>query len=362
MDPEDVQPIVGRRQVFQNLERIIIDEMSMVRADLLDSIDHSLRINRDQDIPFGGVKVVMIGDFLQLPPIVSDEEEMILEGRGYQNPYLVAARVIQNLHVRFVEMTKVYRQDDQDFIRLLGELRVGGDVENVVNSLNRMCYKPHRKDVIPIILTSTNERADSYNRSRLAALHSRLFNYDGILQGEFLRLTTRRENRLPVPLRLELKEGARIIMVKNDPAQRWVNGSLGTVSRAEANCVWVRLDGNTNEHQISREKWEKIAYRWSQAENRIVPEVVGSYSQLPLRAAWAVTIHKAQGLTLEDVRVDFGTGAFAPGQAYVAVSRAKAPAGLSLARPLTVADVKVDPTLLAVTEEISKRSVPWAGQ
>jgi ATP-dependent exoDNAse (exonuclease V) alpha subunit len=149
------------------------------------------------------------------------------------------------------------------------------------------------------------------------------------------------------------------MMIKNDPGQRWVNGSLGTVTGTKPNSVTVCLDGASGEYETGREKWEKIAYRWCEAENRIVPEVIGSYSQLPLKAAWAVTIHKAQGLTLEDVRVDLGAGAFASGQAYVALSRAKRTAGLSLARPLAVADVRVDPILLAVTEEISARSTPW---
>ena len=251
-------------------------------------------------------------------------------------------------------------QNDPKFIRLLGNIRIGSEVESAVNSINEMCYRSHRGSATPIILTPTNERADSYNQRKLAALQSRVFTYSGILQGAFLTERPKNDGKLPVPLRLELKVGARIIMVKNDPVQRWVNGSLGTVTRTDPNCVWVRLDGVDGEYQINRERWEKIVYRWSQAERRIIPEVVGSYSQLPLKAAWAVTIHKAQGLSLEEVRVDFGTGAFAHGQAYVALSRAKTTAGLSLARPLAVADVKVDPMLLAVTEEISNRSTPWA--
>jgi hypothetical protein len=360
IDTDKIEPTIGRRQIYQNLDRIIIDEMSMVRADMLDAIDRSLRVNRGNNVPFGGVKIVMIGDFLQLPPIVGNEEERVLADLGYETPpYIVRARVLQNLRVRFVEMTRVYRQTDPDFIRLLGDIRIGEDIENAVNSINEMCYRPHRTSATPIILTATNERADSYNLRKLAALPSRTFLYSGILQGAFLTEKSQKDDKLPVPLRLELKVGTRVIMVKNDPGQGWVNGSLGTVTRTEPNCVWVCLDGMEGEHQIGRERWEKIAYRWSQTENRVIPEVVGSYSQLPLKAAWAVTIHKAQGLSLEDVRVDFGTGAFAPGQAYVALSRAKTPAGLSLARPLAVADVKVDPTLLAVTEEISKISTPW---
>jgi len=237
----------------------------------------------------------MIGDLLQLPPIVSTEEAGILADCGYETPYIVSAKILQNLPVRFVEMTKVLRQNDPEFIRILGDIRIGRDVENAVNSINAMCYGPHRKPVTPIILTATNGNADCYNRAKLAALPSRSFTYRGILQGAF-----NQEKRLPVPMHLELKVGARVIMVKNDSGHRWVNGSLATVTRTEPSCVWVCLDGNLGEYQIYRERWEKVAYRWSRAENRIVAEVVGSYSQLPLKAAWAVTIHKAQGLTLEN--------------------------------------------------------------
>jgi ATP-dependent DNA helicase PIF1 len=358
IDPSNLEPVIGRRHIYQNLERLIIDEMSMVRADLLDAIDVSLRMHRKNGTPFGGVKVVMIGDFLQLPPVVKNEERPILEDLGYLYPHLVASKVLQNLRVRFVEMTKVYRQNDPQFIQLLGDIRLGRNLESAVNAINRTCYGPHRNAVTPIVLTPRNDEADRLNRTKLEALPSPIFRYKGIIQGSY----NLERDPLPVPLYLDLKEGARIIMVRNDPGQRWVNGSLGVVNRTEPNCVRICLDGKTEEYEITKQKWEKIKYCWNQAENRIIPEVVGSYSQLPLKLAWAVTIHKAQGLTLENARIDFGSGAFAPGQAYVALSRVTSLEGLSLVRPLSVADVKVDPTSLDVTEEISRRSIPWVDQ
>ena len=188
------------------------------------------------------------------------------------------------------------------------------------------------------------------------ALPGPTYTYTGIFQGQFNQGT---DNLLPVPLRLELKVGARVIMVKNDPGHQWVNGSLATVTRAEPNCLWVLLDGKPNECTVERVHWDKIEYRWNVAENRIVPEVVGSYTQMPLKAAWAITIHKAQGLTLENIRVDLQTGAFASGQTYVALSRAKSLAGLSLAHPLAVADVLVDQFLLNFDEEIDLRAMIW---
>lgn len=355
VDPQDIVPLPGRLHLFRNLDRIIIDEMSMVRADLLDAIDVSLRVNRQSDLPFGGVKIILIGDLLQLPPVVPNEEEEILQDRGYETPYIVSARVLQRLRVRFVEMRTVYRQKDEEFIQMLASLRVGGEIGSVVDSINERCHGPHRRTETPIILTATNAKADSYNQEKLLALPGRMFTYEGILQGNF----NLKEDKLPAPIRLELKAGARVVLVKNDHGKRWVNGSLATVTRTNPNSVWVRLDGKGEELEVKKEKWDRIEYRWNHAENRIAAQVVGSYSQVPVKAAWAMTIHKAQGLTLENVRVDLGAGAFASGQAYVALSRDKSLNGLSLARQLTPSDVRVDPTLLAVVEEIVRHAVGW---
>lgn len=238
---------------------------------------------------------------------------------------------------------------------MLASLRVGEGVEDVVESINDRCHGPHRQTVTPIILTATNARADSYNQRKLFALPGRMFTYTGTLQGSF-RLE---EDKLPAPIRLELKVGARVVLVKNDPGHRWVNGSLGTVARTDPNSIYVRLDGKNEDTEVNRERWDRIKYRWNHAENRIVPEIVGSYTQIPVKLAWAMTIHKAQGLTLDNVRIDLGGGAFASGQAYVALSRAKSLSGLSLARQLTPADVRVDPALLAVAEEIVRHATCW---
>ena len=354
INPEDIRPSPGRRLLYQKLERVIIDEMSMVRADLLDAIDHSLRINRGNEAPFGGVKIVLIGDFLQLPPIVTSEEEEILAHRGYKTSCVVGAHVLQELRFKSRELCTVHRQDDPRFIRMLADLRVGNNVENVVNALNAECYAPHRRSVTPIVLTATNARADSHNQAKLAALPGPVATYKGIIHRAFP------EKDFPAPVHLQLKKEARVILVKNDPRRRWVNGSLATVTRTEANSVWVRLDGRSDECEVAREKWDKVKYLWSQTENRIITEIVGSYSQLPLKAAWAITIYRSQGLTFEDVRVDLQTGTFASGQAYVALSRVRSLAGLSLAHPLAAADVRVDPDLLAATEEIARRASAWA--
>jgi len=356
VDPQDIVPLPGRLHLFRNLDRIIIDEMSMVRADLLDAIDVSLRVNRQTDLPFGGVKIILIGDLLQLPPVVPQEEEEILKDRGYETPYIVSAKVLQRLRVRFVEMRNVFRQADEEFIQMLASLRVGSGIERVVDSINERCHGPHGRPATPVILTATNERADSYNRRKLAALPGRMFVYEGTIQGNF----TRQKDKLPAPIRLELKAGARVVLVKNDSGKRWVNGSLATVTRTNPNSVCVRLDGKSDELEVTREKWDRIEYRWKHAENRIAAEVVGSYIQIPVKAAWAMTIHKAQGLTLDDVRIDLGAGAFASGQAYVAISRVRSLSGLSLASRLTPADIRVDPTLLAVAEEIVRHAVGWA--
>ena len=352
---EDIAPIPSRQQLYQNLECIIIDEMSMVRADLLDSIDCTLRVNRGNNAPFGGVKIVLIGDLLQLPPVVTNADAEILANMGYETPYIVSAKALRNIRVRFVELPTVYRQDDEEFIQMLADLRLGKNVENVVNAINEKCYGPHRLSMTPIILTATNAQADFHNQRKLSALPSPVSTYVGTIQGTF----NFNQDKFPAPMHLDLKIDTRVILVKNDPGQRWVNGSLATVTQTCPNSVWVRLDGRPDEYGINRVSWDKIEYRWSRGEGKIVPEVTGSYSQIPLKAAWAITIHKAQGLTLENVRIDLGSGAFASGQAYVALSRVKSLAGLSLRHRLTVADVWVDPTLLFVTEEIARNAEIW---
>lgn len=336
---QEMKPVWGaKRQLMKNLQRLIIDEISMVRADLLDQINHALQINRGKRTLFGGVQVVMVGDFYQLPPVLPAREAEILQAAGYTRVSAVGAKCLAETQLAHITLQRVFRQTEQEFIALLGDIRRGENLAATLQTLNAHCVRPHRDGRIPMILTGHNAAADEYNEAQLRALKGRSQGYEGGIKGEF-NLST---DQLPAPQVLALKPQARVMLLKNDPDKRWVNGTLATVVRCGEKAVEVMPDGDNKSYEITPHKWERRRYNWNAAENVIESEAVGSYSQLPLKLAWASTIHKAQGLSLEDVRVDLSGGSFASGQAYVALSRATSLAGLSLTAPLTPAHILVD--------------------
>lgn len=332
--------------LFRRMTRLVIDEISMVRVDLIDAIDARLRAARKDERPFGGVQVVMVGDFLQLPPVVERRDHSLLSGLGYRTPFAFSARALERTPVTSVALNRVYRQDEQDFIEILGWIRTGDRLDEAMRLLNERCVGPHRAGRQPLLLTPTRGAAERYNQDGLRALPSPSAVFEGRIEG---KLEIDRD-RLPVPERLELRVGARVMAVKNDLQGRWVNGSLGTIVHMGDGQVSVRFDQDGSIHQVARAEWEKIRQEWDESTQRIESRRVGAYSQIPLIHAWAITIHKAQGLTLDDVRLDLGRGAFAPGQVYVGLSRVRSLAGLSLARPLGPTDIKADPMLLAFTD------------
>ncbi|TCT04290.1 ATP-dependent DNA helicase [Aquabacter spiritensis] len=337
LNPDEVKPRVQVRRLVKRLERLVIDEISMVRADLLDTVDRTLRLARDVDAPFGGVQMVLVGDFFQLPPVVPFAEQEMLARMGYGGPFAFDAKVLAERALARVPFTRVHRQSDPAFIAMLGALRSGLGLRDAMEALNEACVRPHRPGVQPVLLTPTNARADAYNQRGLAALGGEERVFSGLLKGEF----GLEGDRLPVPERLALKPGARVMALRNDPSRRWVNGSVGTIIGIGAHAALVRLDAGPTV-EIESFTWERLRYGWDEAAGRIEAQVVGTYSQLPLAPAWAMTMHKAQGLTLEDVRIDFESGAFAAGQAYVALSRARSLEGLSLVRPVRPSDIRFD--------------------
>jgi ATP-dependent exoDNAse (exonuclease V) alpha subunit len=328
--------------IIRRLDFIVIDEISMVRADLLDSVDYTLRIHRGQDAPFGGIPMLIVGDFLQLPPIVKNDEIPMLKNLGYQTRFAFAAKCMQNIVPNVIELTTVHRQTDVEFIELLGKVRVGEDVHSTIATLNRLCLHPHLTSNVPVLLTADNASAGLHNARGLKTLPGDTATYIGKINGKF-----EKGERLRAPEFLDLKIGARVMLVKNDSQKRWVNGSLATVIKLQPRSVWVRLDDNSFEHEVTIETWENIKYEWDFTENRVKANVIGTYSQIPLTLAWAITIHKAQGLTLADVRIDLGGGAFSEGQTYVALSRAKSIQGLSFEKPLKAGDVRVNSHLVS---------------
>ena len=301
------------------MTHLVIDEISMVRSDLLDAIDARLQEIRNSLEPFGGVQVVMVGDFLQLPPVVTQDDLRLLHGLGYKDRFAFNAHVLQDLPLTSITLDQVYRQDEVEFIDLLNKIRLGQADQDVIDRLNKTCFGPHRESATPLLLTPTRPAADKYNQLGLAALRPPVGTWKARVEGK-LNIA---KDKLPVPELLELRVGARVMAAKNDPGGRWINGSLGTVMSFDNSAVSVQFDSTGQTHPVERTKWEKVRQNWNAEAGRIDNEVIASYSQIPLIAAWAITIHKSQGLTLDDVRIDLGDGAFAPGQVYVALSRVR---------------------------------------
>ena len=352
---EDITPKKRLSSILHGIDIIVIDEISMVRADLLDVIDKTLRVNLDPEMPFGGKKLLLVGDFLQLPPVVEETDAPILRHRGYQYTHAFGAKCLfTRQQVRLIELSTVYRQSDPEFLELLHNVRNGHKLDDTVRRLNLRCHRQHRNAAMPITLTARKKAALDYNRQGLAALPGNPTRFLGTIEDDF-RVT---RDKLPAPEDLDLKKGARILMVKNDPEHRWVNGNLGTVSRLSESAIWVRLDGSSSETEVHQATWESIEYHYDRMTQRVNPVVVGTYTQFPIVPAWAMTIHKAQGLTLDDLRIDLGAGSFSPGQTYVALSRARSLDGLSFTQPLRVSDVMADTKLVEGVRKIAEAGSP----
>lgn len=343
---DEIQPVKGtvKSKIISKLQRLIIDEVSMVRADMLDKIDRALQVNRKNTRPFGGVQILMVGDFYQLPPVTKRAEVEVLQAAGYEDFSALGAKALRDLDVRVVELETIFRQKDPEFINLLGNIRSGQHLKGTLEFINDHFVRPHRAGHTPVMLTGNNAAADDYNRKGLAALTGPEHSFDGSLSGEYKVAAgpDGADEKLPAPMQLVLKAGARVMMLKNDPEKRWVNGSLGTVDRIDDDGIFVRIDDKAGTHDVGLAVWEQYQYTWNDATQKIENKRIGAYSQLPMKLAWASTIHKSQGLSLADVRIDMGLGAFETGQAYVALSRVTSAEGLSLVRPLMPADIKVN--------------------
>lgn len=334
-----------RIKLISNLDMIIIDEASMLRADLLDCIDVSLRHHRkEESLPFGGVQMVFIGDLYQLPPVVAGAEERDLFRNHYSSPYFFSAKALQNLEYTFLELEKVYRQKDNDFITLLNKVRDNSINNQELNILNLRCNPDCDTDIgadFVITLTTTNSAADEKNLVELKKLSAPPQSFSGELEGEF-------SNRsLPTQMELELKVGAQVMLLNNDPAGRWVNGSIGKVTQIAFDdlemddMLTVQLD-NGKSVKITKYSWNIHKYFFNEETQKIDTEIVGSFSQFPLRLAWAVTIHKSQGKTFEKVIIDIGRGTFAHGQIYVALSRCTSLEGITLKKPIEKRHIWMD--------------------
>src|SRR5687768_6785593 len=338
---------VNRRLVhlLKTVEVIIIDEVSMVRADVMDAIDISLRIHRRSAEPFGGVQMLFFGDLFQLPPVVASAEERQYFSSVYSSPYFFAANVFSHqVHVNMVELTKVYRQNERTFIRLLDAIRTMQFDYDDLDSLNERYLPEATIDEPFLTLCSVNSLANTINAQRLAEIEEPSYFFTADVKNEFnLKL-------YPAEYRLELKKDAQVVLLRNDPEKRFVNGSLAIITEINEERVVAKIskeDDTTIEIELPRMTWENTRYRISaDKENSIESEVIGSFTQYPVRLAWAVTIHKSQGKTYDRIAIDLGRGAFEHGQSYVALSRCRRLDGVYLKKRLTPRDIMVDETVV----------------
>lgn len=329
------------RELIRSLELIIIDEVSMVRADVIDAIDRILRAYcRYRSLPFGGVQILFVGDLYQLEPVITGEERGILD-RFYGTHFFFGAQVFRHTRAPItIELTKVYRQRDESFVDILDRVRCGRASQADIYALNQR-YQPDYQppeDELVITLGTKRRQVSAINEQKLSELKQPAHSFEGKLDGEFS------ESSLPTDKTLVLKEGAQVMLINNDRDRRWVNGTIGIVERIEPEegHIYVRLD-NGQIYLIEPNSWENVRYTYNEEERRIETEVIGSFLQYPLRLAWAITTHKSQGLTFDKVIIDFTDRAFASGQAYVALSRCRTLEGMYLRSPLSVRDAIVSP-------------------
>jgi len=322
------------RELLKKIDTIIIDEMSMLRADLLDGIDYALRINREQhDFPFGGVQIILFGDLFQLPPVVDRDIRGVMQ-KLYKSCYFFSANIIKGIKLKYVELHKIYRQKDENFIRLLNKIRVKQVDENDLKYLNERVNPSVTHESGIVTLTTTNSDANTINENCLAKITYKEFKYNAHICGKF------DETSYPAEVCLMLKKGAQVMLIKNDRDKRWVNGTIAEIADLSEAHIEVRIEDNI--YKVPKVSWEKIEYIYNPVEEKIEEKVIGSFEQYPLKLAWAITIHKSQGQTFKNLIIDMGFGAFTHGQTYVALSRCTSLEGIVLKRPIIYSDIIFD--------------------
>jgi tetratricopeptide (TPR) repeat protein len=332
-------------KLLQELELIIIDEISMVRADIIDFIDKILRVYcKNMRQPFAGKQMLFVGDIFQLEPVITGDTRDILR-MHYQLPYFFNADVFNEFSLVPIELRKVYRQSENNFINLLDRVRIGHPTSEDIAAINARVSNidNNAPDKMTMTIATRRDIVDSINDSRLDALPGAIHSYTGEIKDDFPM------NSIPTDMTLDLKIGAQVVFIKNDIHHRWVNGTIGRIKEFSKDSIIVETEDNVK-HNVERERWSNIKYTYDEEKRTVIEEEIGCFIQFPLKLAWALTIHKSQGLTFNNIIIDVGRGAFTGGQSYVALSRCTSLEGISLRSTINERDIWVHPAIVTFSK------------